>query len=197
MKGCKVRLIELHSTEMGLDSLDRGNSIINNPNVGKKTHSVLKSASSAVCLNQELRLQWTSAVSATQDIVCYFNKFMEPWNYYFNQDTDYFHHPRILAHAHVVIHFLPLAPGNHGSFCHCRLVLLILKMLGKCNHAASTLSAWLLSLRIMFLRLIHAVEYISSFFIFYRNISLHRCTIIYSFSYWGAFGLFEAWGYYE
>lgn len=57
------------------------------------------------------------------------------------------------------------------------------------------LCVWLVSLRIMLLRFIHAIWYMSSLFSFLRNISLNGHTIIYSFSYWGTFGLFEGFGY--
>ena len=48
----------------------------------------------------------------------------------------------------------------------------------------------------MLLRFIHAIWYIVVYlFAFLRNISLNGYTIIYSFSHWGTFGLFEGFGY--
>lgn len=107
-------------------------------------------------------------------------------NYYHDQDIEYYHHPEILTHTHLVIHPQLLAPGDHGSAtCHCKLVLLILKMLYKCNHTTRTLSVQLFT---------QCFWDSLCCWIFPRNFLLFRCIMIYSHSYWGIIGISKVLG---
>lgn len=100
-------------------------------------------------------------------------------NYHHHPVLEQFHPPAQIPHGHLQLIISHPHPWAITDLLSISTNLPLLDISYQCNHVICGLHFWLLSLNIRFLKFIHGVVYVSSFFFFHYSIPLIECTTFY------------------